>query len=220
MRGVLTSIGIFLIVVGVGLLFGKPRAEDALRRSIQTEMTEAFGVPVTVAKVRVSLIRRAIRAEGVLVASPAQFREEPALMCDEVGIKVDPLTLVTGTPVFHRVDVKGAILNYRYKVGTGTNIGMLTSALDEYIAENPGARRYEVKLLECTGAKVNFSTNLIPLAKVGMRVVNVRRESVDQADPLSSIQITRVFIFSVLKEAITLNGITDPIVDELKELFD
>lgn len=219
-RGVLTFIGIALIAAGMGMVFGKPQAEEALRRSLEARMTEAFAAPVTIAEVHVSLLRRAIRAQGVMVASPSQFRDDPALTCDEVRVKVDPLTLLTGPPVLHRVDVQGAIMNYRYKAGAGTNIGLLTDALDTYAAAHPAERLYRVDLLSSTDARVNFSTNLVPLAKVGMRVVNVRRENLDGKNPLSSARIARIFLLSVLKEAVTLHGITDPIVNEVRELFD
>lgn len=219
-RGLLTSIGVFLIVVGVATVFGKPQAEEAFRRSVEAELTEAFGVPVGVEDVHLSLLRRSIRMDFVEVSNPSLFRDEPAFVGERVVVKVDPLSLFTRAPRLHRVEVIGATMNYRYKVGTGTNIGLLTESLERYAAAHSTDRQYRVALLEATGAKVNFSTNLVPLAKVGMRVVDVRRENLDESAPLSDTQVARVMLLSIIKEAVTLHGIVDPLVHELKELFE
>lgn len=219
-RGTLTTVGFFLILAGIAIVFMKPQAERAIRGSMEAELRDAFGVPVTIADAHVSLLRRAVRLDGVAVANPSLFRNEPAFTCDRVIVKVDPLSLLTREPRLHRVEFVGATLNYRYKAGTGTNIRLLTEALDEYAAAHAGDRAYRVALLEATGARVNFSTNLVPLAKLGMRVVNVRQEDLDESAPLSDIQVTRIMLLSVIREAVTLNGIVDPIVRELKELFE
>ena len=219
-RGVLTATGILLIVSGVCTVFAKPHVEKAFQRSLEQEMSQAFGVPVTVARARVSLLRRAARLDSVSISNPEMFRRETAFRCDQIVVKVDPLSLMTTSPRLHRVEVHGALINYRYKAGTGTNITILTDAVDRYVAEHGTNRTYTVSLLEATGATVNFSTNLVPLPNVGMRVVNVRRDNLDETDPLSDIQVARVILLSVIKEAVTLKGLTDPVVKEIQELFD
>lgn len=219
-RGTLTSIGVFLVVVGIAIVFGKPQAENAFRRSMESELSEAFGTPVAITDVRLSLLRRAVRIESVAVANPSLFRNEPAFTCEQILVKLDPLTLLTRAPRLHRVEFNDAVVNYRYKAGTGTNIALLTESLERYATANSGDREYRVELLEATGAKVNFSTNLVPLAKVGMRVVNVRRENLHEATPLSDVQVARVLLLSVIREAVTLNGIVDPLIEGVKELFE
>lgn len=219
-RGLLTAVGAFLILFGVGLALAKPQAEELFRRSTEAELSDAFGAPVTISQARLSLLRRAVRLDAVTVSNPAPFSRQPAFTCERVTVKLDPLSLFTRAPRIHRVEVQDAELDYRYKAGTGTNVRLLTQSVEQYAASHSGDREYQVALLEATGAKVTFSTNLVPLARVGMRVVDVRREDLTDSGPFTGIQIARIILLSVIREALTLNGLVDPVVSELKELFE
>lgn len=218
LRGILSGLGVVLIGMGVGAVLAKPAVEELVRNSLEAELSAAFGVPVTASAVRVSLLRRAVRIESMVVSNPGQFRDEPAFTCDQVLVKIHPVSLLTRRPRIHRVEVRGATVNYRYKLGTGTNIAVLTDALEAYAAAHPHDRAYKVAVMEARGAKVHFSTNLVPLASVGMRVVNVREENVEGLGSASNIQLARVLLLSIIKEAVTLKGLTDPLLRELKEL--
>ena len=79
-----------------------------------------------------------------------------------------------------------------------------------------------MKSLRCEDAQVRLSTNIIPLASVGMNLVSIHLEDLNDSRPISAGALTSILLRSLIGEIVTLDGLLDPIakplIRELKEL--
>lgn len=218
-RFVLTAVGLVLIGIGAAYVFGLPQVEDHSRRTFESQLSAVFGVDAEVQSVKFDPFRRAFILHDVSIGNPAAFRSEPAVTCERLLIKIEPESFLFGAPTLNRIHADGVFVDYRYKVGHGTNVARLLDSVDAYQKANAGRRGYRVELLETSEAKVRFSTNLIPLAGIGTRVVSVRLENVHENATLSSAEIAQIFLRSIAKEAVTLGGVFDPLFDAFRDAF-
>ncbi len=217
LKAFLTSVGLFLIVLGIGAILLLPQVEDFLRGNMEETLTQTFGTPVRIESMGLSLVDRSIEFRQLRVMNPQSFREEEAMVCETLRIQFNPMTLLSSAPVLHDVQLDKARINYRYKAGAGTNIGQLSKASERYAAESGSNQTYQVVHLRAENAEVNFSTNLLPLASVGMRVVTIDLDDVHENSPANTAQIVSIFLRSLLRETLTLKGILGPVVGKLKE---
>jgi hypothetical protein len=215
LKFILTSAGLVLILIGVaGLLLYSRAAELGVAR-MEKAVADAFSTPVAIERVSISPLNASVEVHGFSAGNPKGYKEGPAIECERIHIEFDPPSLVSGRPVVRRMRLDGTDIYYRHELGEGTNIGTLARLAAER-AESGLRPKVVVRELVCENAEVHFSTNLVPLTRVGVDLVTVKLENVGAGEPVSAPKLTSIFLRSVTKEVLTLNGLTTRLLEPLK----
>ena len=216
----MTILGLTLILIGVGGVFGLSQSGRFAKGFVETELEEILSTEVEIGGMRVLPFRRAIELTGLRVMNPEGFNEGDALSCERIQILLDPTTVFSEVRVIEELSLEGMEIRYRVQVGEGINIGRLAKAA-ETAAEDQRSR-FVVKSLRCEDAEVHLSTNIIPLASVGVNLVSLHLEDLNESRAISAGALTSILLRSLLGEIVTLDGLLDPIANplmrELKEL--
>ena len=208
LKFILISIGLILILTGVGAFFVLGQAQGLLTKSVEGVLTNAFGSLASVETIGLRPAKRALVLNNFQLANPEGFAEGNALKCERIEFKMRPGSLLRREPVIETMLIDGAEIRYLYKLGRGTNIGALAKGLaSRSAADTP---TFRVDRLTCTDAKVHLSANFMPNTGIGLNVVTVNLRNLENGDSITGAEITSIFLRSVLVETLTLKGLLKP----------
>jgi hypothetical protein len=211
----MTILGLTLILIGVGGVFGLSQSGRFVKGTVETKLEAILSTEVEIAEMRVLPLRGAIELTGLQVMNPDSFKKGPALKCERILIRLDPTTVFSKERVIEELSLEGMEIRYRVEIGEGTNIGRLATAA-EAIGENEPSG-FVVKSLRCEDAEVHLSTNVVPLSSAGMNLVSIHLKDLNELRAVSAGALTSILLRSLLGEIVTLDGLLDPIADPVKK---
>lgn len=224
----LTTVGLILIMPAVAVLLAVAQTETYARSPLERLFSHAAGTAVTIQRVGVVPFRPVLRFEGITVMNPPSLPAEPAVEIDKLDIEFDPHSFFSRTPTIREASVDGAQVHLRYSVGDGTNIGELTrpaqgegeavSAPDgeggnsEPHADSAGSKwRFVVNSFHCKNVRVELSANVLPVAEASFEVAPFSLDEDVTDRPMTTRQITAIFLKTLLRETLTLKGLLKPV---------
>ena len=213
---VLTGLGLVLIVIGVGGILLTTRMGGLTAGMVETRLSQAFDAPVEIGGVQLAPLTQSIIVDRFVLENPPDFKRGTAIQSERVRIAFDGRTLFNPAPVVREVVFEDAVIFYRYEKGRGINMVRLFDRANENL-ENGSA--FVVNEIRCENSEVHFSTNVVPLPRVGLDLVTVRLRNLNDGQPITSRQAAALFLRSVLMETLTLGGLLDPVLDPIRERF-
>lgn len=218
LRFFLIMVGLMLVAVPIAAFVFSGELYDFGARAAERSLSATMTVPVTVEAVSVSLFNSTLELHGVAASNPQDFKDGPAIECERLLTEFDFTTFFNESPTIKRLNFEGTRVHLRHEIGRGTNIGRIIAQIDEAEEQSKtGGREYLIENLRSEDARVVLSTNLIPLSRVGVRVITIDLTDVNSAAPVSRRDIAMIFLRSVLVEAITIKGLLRPVIDNIKE---
>lgn len=220
LKGVLIAVGTLLILAAVAALLLLMRADTYATDVVARALTRAAKTEVRVEKVRISPLRRTVEIQGLTLMNPPSFKPKPAIELDRLALQVDLRTLFSKSPRVEQVVVNGAHVYIRYKLGKGTNLGALAVRASE---AGEKERSFVIDEFRCQGAKVSLSANVVPAPPVSFELAPFALSGDVGKRPLTSGDLTAIFLRTVLHETVTVKGLLRPvgnlIRDEIRGLF-
>ena len=181
-----TALGLVLILLGVASLLTYTQLDKIGKYAIENVLDKSFSGGGSVENVTVSPFDQSIDIIGLKLANPDTFKDGEAVECGRVHIEFDPKTVFARPPVIQRVVVEDAEVSYRYEVGEGTNIGALAKEAQASILKS---FTFLVRELDCKGVKVHFNTNLLPMARVGVDLINIHMDDLSKDEPVRTVDV-------------------------------
>lgn len=219
-RLALIGLGLCLVLAGLIAALYSDRIGVLTAPAAERYFSNLLKTDVSVEGLRVLPFKGALEFQGIAVTNPEGFKDAPAIECERMWVNADVRTLFSESPVIREIGFQGTKINLRHETGQGSNIGRLVDKVSG--AESGGASRrntFYIRHLISEDAKLAFSTNLIPVAKVGMRVITIDLSDISPENPVTSRQVARIFLRSALNEALSLNGLLRPVVQKVQEKF-
>ncbi|MFP6581833.1 MAG: hypothetical protein VCD00_04685 [Candidatus Hydrogenedentota bacterium] len=212
-----TALGLALITLGIGGLVVYTQAEKFASRSLSEILTDSFAATAEVESITVAPTKKSLILHNVSLKNPIGFKEGDAITSKRVIVRVDPFSLMTSMPVIEQLTFLETEVHFRYEVMQGTNIGTLAKQLEDFSEVDPTPIKFVVKNIRCKDANVQFSTNLIPKAKMDMNLMTVELNDLNGDNPVNPSQIASIFLRGVINETLTLNGLLSPLVKLLRK---
>lgn len=217
----LTSLGMVLILTGVGSILLLTQVERYFTRVIEEVMEETFDTAASIDSISIDPGKRSLLIHDFALANPQGFKEGPALESEVVRIQFDLPSLITDEPIVELISFEGMDVYYRYEFAQGSNLKKTAKVVIKRLeAYESSDRRFVVKTLRIDGAKVHFSTNLIPKASANLNVVHLELTDLQEAEPLTTADLTSILLRSLLKEIVTMKGLMSPVLRALKNDID
>ena len=223
-RFLVTTIGLVLIVMALGVILASTQAGAAAGAALSHVLAYVYQTNVTIDHVAFVPREGAMSIQGLTIHNPAPFKEGPAISIGELLVRAEPLTLLSSKPVVKDVVMRGAQIFVRYEAGRGTNLGKLDENARRLNAPKPpsngpllASREYVIKSFRSEMAKLDISANFIPLSSLQLDIAPFTLEDLSSDTPVSTTQIGTLFIRSLLRESISVNGLMKPIADKLNE---
>ncbi len=221
--------GILLILVAVLLILAATQLKTVVRSGIEKSLSIAFLTDVTVQDVDIKLHEGHIEIHNLVVNNPASFRAGPAMEFGTVIADVELKTLFSRTPTITRVVVKDAYVNLRHELAEGANLLMLARHAGRFsksegngedgsatAAPDGSGREYIIKELYCETTTVAMSSNIIPKSGLKVEVEPFTLTGISQERPVSTAEISAIFIRSLIKQTLSTKGLLRPIADMLR----
>ena len=219
MRSVLkfgfTALGLVLIIIGIGGLVVYTQMERYASRSFEEMLATSFDSTASIESITVAPGKKAVILNGVTLNNPAKFKEGEALTSDRVIVQLDLMSLMTESPIITQLTFVGTDVHYRYELLDGTNIGVLAKRFDRASSVDPS--KFVVKKVICKDARVSFSTNVLPKDNLNISMVTVELENLDNGEPVSGTEIAAIFLGSLVRETLSINGLLSPLVKQLRK---
>lgn len=213
----LTSLGMVLILTGVASILILTQVERYFSRTIEEVLEETFATAASIDSISLDPGKRSLLVHDFALANPKGFKDGPALESKIVRVRFDLPSLITDEPIVELISFEGTDVYYRYEFAQGSNLKKTANILTQQLEQNTVSdRRFIVEALRCEGARVHFSTNLIPKASANLNVVNLELTDLHQAEPLTTADLTSIFLRSLLTEIVTIKGLLSPVVRALK----
>lgn len=203
------TIGLTLIAIGVSVIFLRPHVERVTADALESVLSDVFGSRVTVGGLAISPARRSLDLHHVSLANPEGFKQGPAIESKRVRLQFQWPSVVSGTPIVREAILEDADIYYRYEIGEGTNLKRLEELAEEYGDSRPRSP-FSIGEIRCEEAKVHLSTNLLPLASVGVDIVNVVFKEPENDDSFSVGKTLAEFVGRIAKEIVAISGILLP----------
>jgi len=221
LRFIMTAIGLILIGIGVVGMLVLTQGNDFVCAELETRLSRLFGTKATIEELGVEWLDGAIALRGVTLENPEQFKEGPAVEIEEVVVAFNAATIFAPNPVIERLATKGTLINLRYQIGKGTNVGALLKHAQEAGAEATGVpgvfhREVIVQRVDCQEAKVKLKNLILPTPPATLNVAPFTIEEVDASNPVRAGKVAAIFLRSVAREAITLKGMLGPVKNLLE----
>ncbi len=210
-----TALGLILIVIGIGGMVVYTQVERYASRSIGEMLGTSFDSTAHVESISVAPGKKAIILNDVTLYNPEKFKEGEALTCKRVVVQLDLMSLLGESPTIDQLSFIGTDVFYRHEILDGTNIGALAKKFERAASIDPS--KFVVKKVLCKDARVSFSSNLIPKADMDLNLVTVELDSLDNGKPVSGAEVTSIFLRSIVRETLTINGLLNPIVKQLRK---
>lgn len=217
-RFVFTVIGLILIVGALAIFLFIGHVESIAVDFVERSLSNILSTETTVDSLSASPFTSVVEIHGIRVANPASFKDGPAIECDTILIDFELRSIFSRTPRITLMEFKGTKVHLRHEIGEGTNIGRIVKDVSraiEGMGNDPG-RGFYIERLHSEDARVVLSTNLVPLSKVGMRMITIDLTDVSPNYAISSREVTVIFLRSILMETITIKGLLRPVFDKLK----
>lgn len=221
MKYTVIMIGLLLISTGVGFFVLSTYVEQVTMKTIERSLSDIFAAPVTVKSVSISPINRSLQLRGFELANPAGYPQDvPAIRSEKIVLSFHPKTLLTDSPVVRQVVFENTDVFYRHKFGKGVNIDKLAERA-EFAAAQAGPDAYPklvIEELHCAGARVHFSTNVVPLASVGLDLVDVHMSGLQGRgnSTNNTRMVAKLFLQSVARELTMIGQTRDIEQDEVR----
>lgn len=213
----MTTVGLVLIMIGIGGLVVYTQAERFTAKSIAEMLSSSFDSRAEVGSISIAPTKKALILHNVKLKNPAKFKDGDALTSERVIVKLDPFSLLGKSPTIEQLTFINTVIHYRYEVFQGTNIGKLAKQF-ESISENDSATpQFVIQNVRCKDAKVEFSTNLIPKANVDLNLVTVELNDLENEEPINAAKASSIILRSLIKETLTLKGLLSPIMKQLRK---
>lgn len=225
LKTVITGTGLVLIFIGVAALFLLTQLDGAVRSAIERSLSYIYQTQVHVDKVTFVISQGAMDLEGLIISNPEPFKEGPAVEISHVHLEFEPSSLLTRTPVIEKVTLHNARVYLRLETGHGTNLGRLDANASRLSGETdtaapPTARRkFVIREFRSDAARVEFSSNILPVSSVGMDVEPFTMNELSSTKPVSTIDVCVLFMRNVLKEGLSIKGLLGPAADRLRAEF-
>jgi uncharacterized protein involved in outer membrane biogenesis len=224
----LATTGLILILPAVALLLAVAQTDTYARTPLERLFSHATGTAVTIDSVGVVPFSPTLRFEGITIMNPPALPAKPAIEVDTLTIEFDPHSLFSKTPTIREASVDGATVHLRYNVGQGTNIGDLTELASQNDEELPtpeddnaapdldAARaetkwRFVVDSFQCRNVKVDLSANVLPVGEASFEIAPFSLNDDVTNSPMTTRQVTAVFLKTLLRETLTLKGLLKPV---------
>ncbi len=225
LKTAVTGTGLVLIFIGVAALFLMTQLDGAVQSAIERSLSYIYQTQVHVDKVTFVISQGAMDLEGLTISNPEPFKEGPAVEISHVHLEFKPSTLFTRTPVIEMVTLHNARVHLRLETGHGTNLGRLDANASRLsgepdVAAPPTARRkFVIREFRSDAARVEFSSNILPVSSVGMDVKPFTMNELSSTKPVSTIDVCVLFMRNVLKEGLSIKGVLGPVADRLRAEF-
>ncbi|MFO7976911.1 MAG: hypothetical protein R6V12_20050 [Candidatus Hydrogenedentota bacterium] len=229
MKTLTIGIGIVLILIAVLLILAATQLKTVAHTGIERSLGIAFLTDVTVEDVDIGLREGHIEMRNLVVGNPASFRTGSAMELETVVVDIELRTIFSRTPTIRQITVKGANVNLRHELTDGTNLTMLARHASRFSrdAENgetesrPGlpeglGREFIIKELACEEVTVAMSSNLIPKSGLKVNVAPFTLTEISQDHPVSTAEVSALFIRSLIKQTLSTKGLLRPIADLLR----
>jgi uncharacterized protein involved in outer membrane biogenesis len=125
LKAVLMSVGLVLILIGVGALFACSQADRWGSPLAARYLTNVFQSQVSVDGMSVYPLLAAVEIRGISVENPEGFAAGEAMRIPRTRIRFDAMSLFSDTPVIDSILVEDADVTLHYELGNGTNLGTL-----------------------------------------------------------------------------------------------
>jgi hypothetical protein len=205
LRFVLTGIGLVLILLGVGALLAFTQAQDFLGARVGRIVSDALGAEARVGGIGLDPRVGAVVLKDVALRNPAGFKEGDAIACGRVLVVFSFRSLISEHPAISLVELRDTHVYNRYEAGRGTNLAALAR---QYAAAPPqDGAKFTVSKLVCQRGKLHLSTNLLPGVSVPIHLAKIELQDVAHGKPVTTEQITSLFLRTLLKEVLTVKGL-------------
>ena len=219
MKYTIIMVGLTLILIGVTAFVASAYFEQIIMEKVEDAVSATFASSARVDSVSISPINRSLELRGFSLSNPSSYKDGNAIECKVIELRFQPKTLFTDSPVVRSVRFKGTDVFYRHKVGTGSNIKELSdrAAKSAAVAGPDSYPKIVVESVHCENARIHFSANVIPVASVGLNLVDVHLANLQSQDALSTRTVASIFLRSLAKEIVTVKGLLTPVVDEVRQ---
>ena len=209
---ILIPIGVILILIGLGAALLAVQGGPMLKEDVEEALSGAFGTKFTIESVRVTPFPGVLEITGLAVINAEPFKAKEAIRFGRIVIDFKPRTLLSRTPTISCITFDETEVYLRYKVTKGTNLTHLATRAVQRSEEAKGdeGRRFIIEEVRCDGAKLKFSGMLSPLAPANMEVAPFSFENPSD-EPVTTGQVTAIFMRSLLMEVVTLKGLLRPV---------
>lgn len=131
MRRVIFTIVALVVAVGGGFFYLMSNLDSLVKSAIEGIGTEAAGVPVQVAEVRIKLSQGTGSITGLTVANPPGFKVESAIRLGEITLQLDQKSVAHNPVVIREIRVIAPQVSYDL-AADGSNIASLQRNIDAF----------------------------------------------------------------------------------------
>ena len=229
LKTLMIGTGILLILVAVAVILAVTQLKTVARTGIERSLGIAFLTDVSLEDVDVGLRDGRLELHNLVVGNPASFRSGPAMEFETVTVDMDLKTVFSQTPTIDRIVVRRANVNLRHELADGTNLAMLARHASRFSKgggkgeaesafEEAGGlgREFIIKELRCEDVTVAMSSNLIPKSGLKVEVAPFTLTEISKDRPVSTAEVSAIFIRSLIKETLSAKGLLRPIADLLR----
>jgi hypothetical protein len=125
LKFILTSVGLLLIGLNLGVVLLLTRFEGVLRDGLTHQAGQILKADVHLEAVRVDWAEQALVFKGVTVFNPEGFSDREVLKIESVWVRPSLLTVFSKTPEIREIALENAAVQLQYKPGSGTNLGAM-----------------------------------------------------------------------------------------------
>lgn len=229
MRFLLKSIsigtGLVLVLLGVIALFLATQLAGSIQSAIERSLSYIYLTNVSVEEIDFVPSQGAMDLQGVTIFNPEPFKEGPAVEIGHVHLEFVPASFLSRTPILRNVTLHDARVHLRLETGHGTNLGKLDANASRLV-DGPdigtpvtARRKFVIQEFRSDAARVEFSSNILPVSSVGMDVQPFTMNELSSTKPVSTIDVCVLFIRNVLQEGLSIRGVLGPITERLRAEF-
>ena len=209
---------VVLAVVIAGLLwFGYSKIDDLLKMGIEKAGTEALQAPVTIQKLKISMLSGAGTIEGLEIGTPTGFSVPCSLRINQADIAINTAASEEDRIVIQHIRLNEPDIHLEVGPG-GTNLSQIAKnarATADSVAPSSGESpaptsrskpEKEIKLqvdeLLITGAKVNASAGVLPGAQASVTLPEIKLTGLGAGpEGLTPAELTAVILSKLSEEA-------------------
>ncbi|MEM8602497.1 MAG: hypothetical protein AAGF24_01500 [Cyanobacteria bacterium P01_H01_bin.121] len=119
-----TSLGL-VVAIATSTWFGLRFLDQQLERLIETNLTKAMGVEVTLTTVDVQPLRSGVVLYGLAIANPKGFSAQDIITVEQAVVRVVPQTLRNKTIEFKQVAIEGVKLRWEQQDATSNVLALM-----------------------------------------------------------------------------------------------
>jgi hypothetical protein len=219
----MTGTGLVLIAIAVGGLLLAPKLEAPARHHLEEQLSNLFGSQVEIEALKVNLLHKELDLVGLTVFSPKAFKDAPAVQCSHVRVRPKLSSLFSYEPKLRRIVLEDTVVNLRYEVGQGSNLGALSQHATDMAnaqaakGDDEKDRVFMVEDLITQDTRLKLSSNVLPVLSIPLTVSPFQFKVISGGKSASMARVSAAFMRSVITEVITLKGVLRPIQKILRK---